>query len=162
LEFKVDCIATGHNLTDGFIFVLNNLIKGDILLLTKYNIILPKKDGLIPRIKPLFFVYEKEAALYAHYAGLNPVQSTCPYSKDAPTLKMKNTALTMEEVQPGSILQFMKSFLRRLLPNLRKVNELTTLQSCIKCGLPSSQKICSFCKLKINIREKMAESVFHE
>ncbi|MHA1348589.1 MAG: ATP-binding protein [Candidatus Odinarchaeia archaeon] len=153
IKAEVDCVATGHNLTDGVVFLLNNLIKGDLLLLSRYKIKLPKKDKLVPRIKPLFFIYEKETSFYSYLAGIKTVESSCAYGGSAPTFKMKQIALKMEEVEPGSNLQLMRSFIRRLLPILPE-EDLSPLQNCVICGLPSSKKVCAFCKLRRNVFEK--------
>ncbi len=79
-------LATGHNLDDEAQTVLMNYLRGDIdrLLRLEQSV----KEGLIPRMKPLRDVPEKEVPLYAILKGLPIDLNECEFSLDHSGLKL--------------------------------------------------------------------------
>jgi tRNA(Ile)-lysidine synthase TilS/MesJ len=71
LDLKADALAQGHNLDDEALAVLQNYLKGDIkgLFRLKHGV---HRPGMVPIIKPLRRVPEKETALYAMEHGIYP------------------------------------------------------------------------------------------
>ena len=76
-ELGADKIAIGHNLDDESQTILMNYMRGDIGRLKR---MIPGtiQKGMIPRIKPLRSIPEKEVALYAFLNGLPVSMDECP------------------------------------------------------------------------------------
>jgi tRNA(Ile)-lysidine synthase TilS/MesJ len=73
-------VATGHNLDDEAQSVMMNYLKGDMERLARFR---PRRrqPGLVPRIKPLREVPEKEVALYGMVRGFYEESIECPYAR---------------------------------------------------------------------------------
>ena len=73
-------LATGHNQDDEAQSVMMNYLKGDMERLMRFR---PRREqpGLIPRIKPLRDIPEKEIALYAMVNGIYFESRECPYAR---------------------------------------------------------------------------------
>ena len=74
-----DKIATGHNLDDEAQTVMMNYLKGDLERLMRLR---PRRaqKGLVPRIKPLRMMPEKEIALYCMVNEIFFQSRECPYA----------------------------------------------------------------------------------
>ncbi|MHC1593034.1 MAG: TIGR00269 family protein [Methermicoccaceae archaeon] len=138
-------LATGHNLDDEAQSVLLNYLKGDTERLcrlspTRY------KEGLIPRIKPLCDVPERETALYAHLHGIELEYPKCPYAKSPYRAILKRMLNELEYGHPGTKYALLKGYerLMELLP--REPFELTR---CSVCGEPSVGVVCKACELLV-------------
>jgi tRNA(Ile)-lysidine synthase TilS/MesJ len=72
-------VATGHNLDDEAQSIMMNYLKGDIERLMRFR---PRKvqPGLVPRVKPLREIPEKEIALYCMVNGVFTESRECPYA----------------------------------------------------------------------------------
>lgn len=155
LELSVNKVATGHNLNDEASFLLQNIINANIDLLSKFGPIQPALEGLfVSRIKPFFETYEDEISLYATFKKLEYIDKTCPYAKDASTLKLKRIITNFEEIRPGAALTMVKSFYKKIKPLLEGIREEEKINKCEICGMPTSMEVCSFCRLKEKMTTK--------
>jgi uncharacterized protein (TIGR00269 family) len=152
-EIGADALATGHNLDDEAQTVLLNCLRGDIDRLFRLR---PGKElaGMVPRIKPLRRVPEKETALYAITHGLYPFESgSCPYIEDAMRLEVKKLLNDFEAGHPGT-----KYSLLRSLERILELQPASSFQiaRCDRCGEPSGSGTCQSCRLLEHlIREKV-------
>lgn len=156
IELGVDKIATGHTLDDEVTYLLINYIDGKIDMLLKRKPILPRiHRKLVARIKPLYEISDLETQIYCLINNLKYVEKPCPYAEDSPTLKIKKIIMQLEEIRPGTKLSLLRNFTNKIhialeRYYLEKTNE--KINECIKCGYPTSQKVCAFCKLKEKIQ----------
>jgi len=143
-ELGADALATGHNLDDEAQTVLLNYIKGDIDRLYRLR---PSRElnGMVPRIKPLRRVPEKEMAIYAITHDLPLGHGSCPHIPRAIRLEVKNMLNDLEFKHPGTKYSIMRGFDRIL--QLRPPGESFQPIPCSKCGEPSSDGICQCCRL---------------
>jgi len=81
-ELGADKIAIGHNLDDESQTILMNYMRGDIDRLKR---MIPGsiQKGMVPRIKPLRSIPEKEVALYGFLNDLPVSLDECPYAVSA-------------------------------------------------------------------------------
>ncbi|HMK45454.1 MAG TPA: TIGR00269 family protein, partial [Methanocella sp.] len=100
-EIKANKIATGHNLDDESQVVLLNIMNGDIERLARLR---PSRtqEGLIPRIKPLMDVPEREIALYAFLKKLPFHMGECPYTSESFRGEIKDMLNDFEAQHPGT------------------------------------------------------------
>ncbi len=150
-EIGATKIATAHNLDDEAQTALINILRGDIIgLLRQHPLAPPASTLILPRIKPIRKIYEREAAAYAFVRKI-PLQDTeCPFISQAPTLRarIREKLLEMEAESPGYLLNLMETLDSVLEKEAEKL-QTEELPKCIKCGEPTShnRKVCKLCEI---------------
>jgi len=146
-ENECDYVATGHNLSDAITFAFNNLASVNILNFRGMKPVLEgKKDvRMVARFKPLYYLTDMDCMEYVRIHNIPYCTKTCPYSKNAPTLEIKEWIHDMERKRHGIMLNFAKSF-EKLEDAMKKEGEIKT---CKICGYPSYGNVCKFCKLRM-------------
>ena len=152
-KLNADKVATGHNLNDVSQTILLNLLRGDSFKLVRGDL-KPEKihESLVPRVKPLQAVPERDVVLYAFYNGIEYHTTECPYSVEAMRLDVRNFLIDIEEKYPGS-LNCVRNGMEKIsqlcdeevLMRANKNNKQMIL--CEKCGEPSSSTICIGCQM---------------
>ncbi len=145
---KADKLATGHNLDDEAQSILMNFLKNDFELLPrlgpKTGIIKDKK--FIPRIKPLYFITEKEVIGYSKKHNFPVNYEACPCSANAYRRVILNELDILEKKYPKIKRNIVDNFLK-LLPRLKASYKQSKMDYCKKCGEPSKKEMCSACIL---------------
>jgi len=148
-EVGASKIATGHNMDDEIQSFIMSFGRADFRRFTKFG---PKLDTihpkLIPRIKPLWKVSEKDVGTWAVLNNIDVHFAECPYSYMSLRSKIKEFLNRMESRQNGTKTNILKSFDESFQFEKMHVN----LYECESCGEPSSLNICKACKMidKIN------------
>ncbi len=108
-ELSADAVATGHNLDDEAQTVMLNYLKGDVDRLYRLR---PKRAlvGMVPRIKPLRRVPEKEMGIYAITHEIPVETSACPYIPRAMRQEVKDLLNEIEARHPGTKYSIMRGF----------------------------------------------------
>lgn len=137
-------IATGHNLDDEIQSFLMTFARADFKRFRKFG---PKLDTihkkLIPRIKPLWNLPEKDVGMWAVLNNINVHFAECPYSHTSARAKMKEFLNKMESEQKGTKSNILKSFQK----TLQFEKKTAKLYECERCGEPSSLNICKACEM---------------
>jgi uncharacterized protein (TIGR00269 family) len=143
-------LATGHNLDDDAQVVIMNIMNGDIERLARLR---PgrQQDGLIPRIKPLMDVPEREIAVYAFLKKLPFHMGECPYARESLRGEIKDMLNDFEYRHPGTKYSIMRGF-DDISECIKTKYQQVPLTNCEKCGEPGIQKICQTCKLKERVK----------
>ena len=118
-KFAVDngfsVVLTGHNLTDEATSLVNKFFNVDIGFLKKPGYFLESKTkNLISRLKPLFYINEEEIAMYAYLDNIEHLPTECPYSAQAPNIKIKKTLLEIEQYRRGNMISLLRRFYKVL------------------------------------------------
>lgn len=163
-ELGATKLATGHNLDDEAQSVLMNIIKGNPELgrsLGPTSIDMNDKarknmenNGFVTRIRPLYFCSEKETEHYSRIMRFPVWYGICPCSAYAYRRSIKNVLDELEEKYPGTKRKIVENFLT-ILPMIRNCKR-KKLQHCEECGEPSSNKVCSSCKLINMLKDKIS------
>ncbi|MHA1463443.1 MAG: TIGR00269 family protein [Candidatus Heimdallarchaeota archaeon] len=149
-----DKVATGHNLSDVSQTIMLNLLRGDSSKLIRGDL-KPKKvhELLIPRVKPLQAVAERDVVLYAFYNDITYHTTECPYSVEAMRLDVRNFLIEIEDKYPGS-LNCVRNGMEKISQQCKdkiSTDGITSKQKqllfCEKCGEPSSSAICIGCQM---------------
>lgn len=149
-----DKVATGHNLSDVSQTIMLNLLRGDSSKLIRGDL-KPKKvhELLIPRVKPLQAVAERDVVLYAFYNDITYHTTECPYSVEAMRLDVRNFLIEIEDKYPGS-LNCVRNGMEKISQQCEdkiSTDGVTSKQKqllfCEKCGEPSSSAICIGCQM---------------
>lgn len=146
-------IATGHNLDDEAQSIMMNLVKAQTQLLSRLGPVSGnvQDDKFVPRIKPLYFVTEKEVAVYSFINNLAPRYTQCPNAKRSFRAKIRDVLNTYEATHRGAKKNLINNFIEKL-PNLKSTHENDVMSHCLNCGEPSAKEICKACYLVQSIQ----------
>ena len=150
-ELRADKLAVAHNMDDEVQSILMNIFRGDILKFQRLGANPPSigDEKLVPRIKPLRDIPEKEVKLYAILNSIPYHDGECPHSFNNVRRDVQKIINDMEERYAGTKHQII-SFYDKINPPGRSVQR--ALGRCKMCGEASSAGICRACVLaeKIN------------
>ena len=146
----VDKIATGHNLDDEAQTVMMNYLKGDLERLMRLR---PRRaqKGLVPRIKPLRMMPEKEIALYCMVDGMFVQARECPSAGLSLRAEVRDMMNALESQFPGTKLSTVKGFERIAEVEHARWPQID-LAACNQCGEPCVEGRCKACELLDNIK----------
>lgn len=142
-ELGADKLAIGHNLDDESQTILMNYLRAD---LDRIKRMIPdtEQPGLVPRIKPLRSIPEKEVALYGFLNNLPVSTDECPYAGEALRNEIREILNNYEVKHPGTKYS--------LLGGFEEIAEVlhppaTKIVRCGLCGEPGSENVCKTCRL---------------
>ncbi len=144
-------VATGHNLDDEVQSVMMNYLKADIERLLRFR---PRREqpGLVPRVKPLQCIPEKEIALYAMVNGVFAESRECPYAHLSLRADVRDMMNSLECLFPGTKQSTMRGF--ESISEMAKGNwAQIDLGACRKCGEPCVKDLCKACELLCKLKE---------
>lgn len=148
VEHGYDFIATGHNLDDEFYFCMHNLLHRNVDQLRRQQKILPPKpkNKLAGRLKPLYYLTEKENRLYCLLKSIPHDADECPFSKGNPQVRFKEEFAAILRDQKKNVL---KSVLKlQEAHEAVEGDEKDQLHDCPSCGYPTTSKNqCVFCTI---------------
>lgn len=150
-DLEVDKLATGHNLDDEIQSFLMSFARADTRRFAKFG---PKLDRIhprmIPRIKPLWKIQEKEVGHWVVVNELEVHMAECPYAHASFRSYLKNYLNQLEEKHPGTKMNILKSFQKSF--QFRKLPQMEIeLQECQRCREPSSSVLCKACEIREEI-----------
>ena len=140
-----DKLATGHNLDDEAQSVMMNYLKGDFERLMRFR---PRRaqPGLVPRIKPLRAVPEKEIALYCMVNGVFSESRECPYASLSLRADVRDMMNRLESLFPGTKQSTVRGF-EKMTARAQGSYAQMQLASCRLCGEPCVKELCKACEL---------------
>ena len=122
-ELSADKLATGHNLDDEIQSFLMSFAKADFRRFSKFG---PKLDrihpDLVPRIKPLWKIPEKDVGMWAVLNGVDVHFAECPYSHTSLRAKVKNYLNKVEGRRQGTKLSILESFSQSFKFEKKEIN----------------------------------------
>ena len=150
-DFGYDVLATVHNLDDEAATLFSNTLQWNGDYLIRQHPVLPSKDGLARKVKPLFHFYEREMAAYALLRGIEYIYDECPFAEGSTSTQYKELLNQLENQHPGAKMHFFVKFLTAKKKGLfaEPTTEIVPeLHICPTCGQPTSaQENCSFCRM---------------
>lgn len=137
-------LATGHNLDDEVQSMMMNLLRGDVsrMLVKEENV---TGIDLIPRIKPLCEVPEREVALYAFLKHARFQSLPCPYLETSLRNDVRKFLNTLEAKHSGMKFTLYRSF-EKIRPQFKSAEEYN-LNHCKVCGEPTTEQVCMACQI---------------
>ncbi len=170
-EHGYEYLATGHNMDDEFFVAMHNLLHRNLGQLRRQQKLLPPvpERRLAGRLKPLWYLTEKENRLYCLLRGIPHDADECPFSHDNPQLRFKREhAFPRDEKRNllKSIEQLERAAGEEGTREKGAEGEVRAGQGgasggeihpCPKCGYPTtSRKECVFCTV-MGLREESKE-----
>ena len=122
-----------------------NYLKGDMERLMRFR---PdaSQPGLVPRIKPLRDIPEKEIALYCMVNGVFTESRECPYAQLSLRSDVRDMMNRLESLFPGTRQSTMQGFEKIAENGWRKLGSDGAGQ-CHECGEPCVGEMCKACEL---------------
>ncbi|MHA2271143.1 MAG: TIGR00269 family protein [Candidatus Hodarchaeales archaeon] len=144
-EIGATKLATGHNLDDEVQTCLLNMLRGDDFRFRRlFRKPVRKHPQLVPRVKPLVELAEREIQLYARAKGIQYHDAECPYAPTAMRNDVRRFLLEQEEKRPGTLLSILRFHDRLMAQEDNRTG--AKLAPCTRCGEPASAETCSVCK----------------
>jgi uncharacterized protein (TIGR00269 family) len=145
---KLGCnkLATGHNLTDESQTYLMNFIRNDMAGFGHLGAIsLPKREGLIQRIKPLRDIPDGDIKTYVDNKSWSYFPEPCPCCVGSMRHNMLAIMELLEKARPSVQFSLVKSgdWIRRSFNRVAA----TKLNECKKCKEPCAKELCKVCEL---------------
>jgi len=137
-----DKLVTGHNMDDEAQTVLINLFRNHTALIPRQGPITTQKKGFVQRVKPLYFMKEKEVMTYSYLKGIKTTFIECPYSKMAYRIYLRDVLNQYEDLYPDAKENILK---QHLLLKKKVRLEKKEMNYCEQCGEPSAKKTCQSC-----------------
>ncbi len=148
-EMGATVVITGHNLDDMVQTALMNLARGDINALVKtLRHKRNTEEGLIPRVRPLKYVYEREIAALVVAEGITAHLGKCPLTQGM-RIGVRREIDRLEDMEAGAKIMALKIFnfiSSGIKPNVK-------LRRCKICGEPTTTEICKACQFKAELSE---------
>ncbi len=148
-KLKATTLVTGHNLDDEAQSFMMNALKGNM----GHNAALGPVTGLeenekfVPRVKPLYFITEKESRLYAFLKKFKVDFVECPNTHLSFRQDIRDMLNEFEAKFPGAKNGIVNSFME-ILPELKKkYKHRRDFTYCERCGDACSGRICNACLL---------------
>ncbi|MBI2508068.1 TIGR00269 family protein [Candidatus Woesearchaeota archaeon] len=153
-ELKANKLATGHNLDDEAQSIMMNQFRHNIALSARLGPItgVKRDKRFVPRIKPFYFLTEKEVATYAFINGLMDEFNECTYCTESNRFVVRDMLNSLEQKYPGTKHSIVASFLE-VLPLLKEKYKNQKINSCKICSEPASSEVCNACNLLQRIRQ---------
>jgi uncharacterized protein (TIGR00269 family) len=150
-DLGYDVLATGHNLDDEAAVLFGNTLQWSADYLLRQGPVLPSKEGLARKVKPLCRFYEREMTAYSIARGIEYIYDECPFAEGATQVFYKETLNQLENTRPGIKLTFYLRFLEARESGelfITKEEAPAHIHPCVKCGQPTSApEMCSFCRM---------------
>lgn len=145
-KYAYGTLATGHNLDDELQNIMMNFWRGNIELAARLGPRsgVSKREGFVPRVKPLYFIPEKMVRVYAILRGFDVHFTECPHARDSFRHQIGNILNKWESDESGVKRHIMDSFLE-ILPKLKEKYADATTEICPECNGPSAGGVCRAC-----------------
>ncbi|HLI45999.1 MAG TPA: TIGR00269 family protein [Geobacterales bacterium] len=139
-------VVTGHNLDDEVQTFMINMLRGDFERIIRGFGPIAQKEGFIPRIKPLKYIYEEEIMIYATLHDFPLFETECRFVKLSMRDSIRRILNELEAENPGAKYMIMNTA-EKIARNFTELKKDIKLNYCRSCGEPTSQDICRACSL---------------
>ena len=156
-ELGATKLVTGHNLDDEAQSFMMNITLGNMSHNASLGPItgLAANDKFVTRVKPLYFITEKESRLYALLKGFKVDFAECPNIEMSFRANVRDELNQIEQKLPGAKNGIVNSF-NEILPMLkehyRNEKSAKAFNCCKRCGDACSGEICNACRLEEELK----------
>ena len=139
-KLKANKIAFGHNADDEAQSIVMNLFRSNNAAAARLGVIngIKRDARFIPRIKPLYYLLEKETTAYAYLNGLIGDFKECPYTSLAYRGQVRDMLNTFENNHPGTKAGILSAFIETLPILKEHYKKGKEIAFCSKCNEPTS------------------------
>ncbi len=147
-ELKLTKLATGHNLDDEAQSILMNQFRGNLERSARLGPVtgILSDKRFVRRIKPFYFLTEKEVATYSFVKKFPVPYNECPYSVSSYRGDIRDMINEFTKKHQQTKHAIINSFLD-MLPVMKKRYSESKIKTCKVCQEPTSGEVCNVCKL---------------
>jgi len=145
-ELKADRIVTGHNLDDEAQSVLMNQFRGSMERSARLGPVtgIVADSRFVRRVKPFYFLTEREITAYCFLRALPVEFGECPYAHSSYRGGIRDMLNEFTARHKQTKHAIINSFLS-ILPLLKKDFAEVEIKGCKNCGEPCSGETCKVC-----------------
>lgn len=148
-EIGADVIATGHNLDDTLQTFIINTLSGDT---NKIGWMDPDtSDNSLRKIKPFCEIYESEIVFYAFTNNLPFQTEPCPHMSEGIRTEIREFLNKLENSHNGIKHSMYRSVLK--ISQIMRESNYKERTKCTNCGAECTGKICSVCKMLVELKD---------
>lgn len=148
-QIGASVIATGHNLDDVLQTFVINTLSGDT---NKIGWMDPDtSDNSLRKIKPFCEIYESEIVFYAFTNNLPFQTEPCPHTNEGIRTEIREFLNKLENSHSGIKNSMYRSVLK--ISQTMKYANYKEKTRCTSCGSECTGKICSVCKMIIDLQD---------
>jgi len=148
-EVGANVIATGHNLDDTLQTFIINTLSGDT---NKIGWMDPDtSDNSLRKVKPFCEIYESEIVFYAFTNGLPFQTEPCPHMNEGIRTEIREFLNKLENSHGGIKNSMYRSVLK--ISQIMAESNYKERTKCTNCGAECTGKICSVCKMLVDLRK---------
>jgi tRNA-5-methyluridine54 2-sulfurtransferase len=151
LDHGFDVVATGHNLDDEAATLLGNTLRWQTDYIARQFPVLPQREGMVKKVKPLYRLSELETAAYTFLRGIDYVIEECPLVAGNTQLRYKDAMNFLESTSPGAKAQFFLGYVEKAAPLFRGEDGGASLTPCERCAQPTTGRFCAFCRARAQV-----------
>lgn len=155
-QLKAKKLVTGHNLDDEAQSIMMNFFRNTLQKTARLGprAGVKKTKGFIPRVKPLYFIPEKDVAKYAKIMKFPVHYGICPCSAEVFRRFTGNILTDYEKKNPKIKQNIIDNFLKSL-PKLKQKYKGGRAMPCNQCGEPSKAEVCRTCQIISQVKAKV-------
>lgn len=149
-EIGVTKLATGHNMDDEAQAIIMNQLRRNVETSARLGPItgVVKDPRFVRRIKPFYFLSEKEVAIFAFMKKFVGKWNECPYAATSYRGDVRGMLNGFEEKYPGTKHSIVSSFME-ILPLLKEhYKSKGSIRECRICKEPCSSEVCRACEMR--------------
>lgn len=152
IELGASKLATAHNLDDEVQAFLMNITQANFQAIMREGAVAPRTHPLlVPRVKPFYFITEKEVLTYALLQGIETPDVECPYIVYSFRHTLRRWLNKVAEEDPS--VKHRSLSLKIALSRRYRLKASEELKTCRLCGMPSSREVCKACQLKEHLSQ---------
>jgi uncharacterized protein (TIGR00269 family) len=144
-----DVIATGHNMDDVLQTFIINVLSGDTNKIGWQDP--AASDNRLRRIKPFCEIYESEIVFYAFTNNLPFQTEPCPHMNEGIRTEIRQFLNTLEGNRSGIKNSMYRSILK--ISQVMRESNYKQKTKCANCGAECTGKVCSVCKMLLDLRQ---------
>jgi uncharacterized protein (TIGR00269 family) len=144
---KATKLVLGHNQDDEAQAFLMNLLKNKLELSARMGPKTKKTENFVQRIKPLYFMKEKDIATYSKMHNFPVYYGKCPCSTEGYRNFIKDLLNNLEKDNSHIKENLIKTFIKNKA-HLQNTFKLTTMpNACEQCNEPAAKELCRSCQI---------------
>lgn len=148
-DIGADILVTGHNLDDEAQVFVMNLMKNTLELSARMG---PRTgvrhvEGLIPRVKPLYFIKNNEVVRYSKIQKFPVYLGECPCSVEGQRSHIKHWLNDKEAENPDIKENIIRYFLDHKETIITQHTNISIPHACARCDEPCAGEICKACQI---------------
>ncbi|MFP4522971.1 MAG: TIGR00269 family protein [Candidatus Woesearchaeota archaeon] len=155
-SMQFDKIATGHNIEDEATTIMINMCRANTDLFFRLGAKNNPQELFTQKIKPLYFLDEKELVTYIKEKNIKIDSGVCPNSAISYRWTIKHRLREEEKTNPAIKKNIVQTYNKVLEHHQEKKHkEQAQINTCKRCNQASQARLCKTCQLVEKIQKDL-------